>query len=253
MTRKDGLPRRVYLRHGAYFFVRPADGKWLRLSAEKDGLPAMLRALAGLVDTEQASDTMPAVITRWLAAKRPEWSDKTATDQDRIAAEMSAAFAKGTPRQVTTPIAAEYLRRYVSTPRTYNLHRSMLRQVLAFAALEGLREGWNPVDNIPQKQLKGRKRWVTDEDVKLLKAAARSLPATLPPPARRSRLLRDSGKPAGHYGVMVIVHVRTAEPGTVCASAPSGANRNSPTAARKISVRRKNGVRSAIMLHRLPR
>ena len=172
MTRKNGLPRRVYLRHGAYFFVRPADGKWLRLSAERDGLPAMLRALAALVDTERTSDTMPAVITRWLAAKRAEWSDKTATDQDRIAAEMSAAFAKGTPRQVTTPIAAEYLRRYVATPRTYNLHRSMLRQVLAFAALEGLREGWNPIDNIPQKQLKGRKRWVADEEVKLLKAAA---------------------------------------------------------------------------------
>jgi integrase len=172
MTRKNGLPRRVYLRHGSYFFVRPADGKWLRLSAQKDGLPAMLRALADLTDAENTSDRMPAVITRWLASKRHEWADKTATDQDRIAAEMAEAFADGTPRQVTTPLADEYLRRYASTPRTYNLHRSMLRQVLAFAARAGLREGFNPIDNIPQKALKGRKRWVTDDEVKLLKAAA---------------------------------------------------------------------------------
>lgn len=171
MTRRD-LPRRVYLKHGAYYYVTPA-AKWLRLSAEKDGLPAMYRALARLTDSEATSERMPAVISRWLEGKRAEWSDKTATDQERIAAAMSSAFREFSPAQVTTPICFMYLRTFAATPRTYNLHRSMLRQVLAFAALEGLREGHNPIENVPTKTLKGRKRRVTDAEIEALKAAAR--------------------------------------------------------------------------------
>jgi hypothetical protein len=133
MTRSD-MPRRVYLRHGAYYFVTLA-GKWIKLSRQSEGLPAMYRALAALTEREANSDRMPAVITRWLDSKRPEWAEKTATDQERIADDMAEAFAEFKPADVTTPVCAEYLRRYVATPRTHNLHRTMLRQVLAFAAL----------------------------------------------------------------------------------------------------------------------
>lgn len=171
MTRKNGLPRRVYLRHGAYFFV-DLDYKWHRLSAERDGLPAMYRALAALTERERTSDRMPAVIARWVAAKREEWAEKTAADQERIADLMSEAFAEFSPAQVTTPICAQYLRRYESQHRTHNMHRTMLRQVLAFAALEGLREGFNPVDNVPTKSTPGRKRAVHDDEIQRVRAAA---------------------------------------------------------------------------------
>lgn len=170
MTRSD-MPRRVYLRHGAYYFVTLA-GKWIKLSRQSEGLPAMYRALAALTEREATSDRMPAVITRWLDSKRSEWAEKTATDQERIADEMAGAFAEFRPADVTTPVCAEYLRRYSATPRTHNLHRTMLRQVLAFAALEGLREGFNPIDNIPTKKVEGRRRVVTDAEVKAIKAAA---------------------------------------------------------------------------------
>ncbi len=170
MTRSD-MPRRVYLRHGSYYFVTLA-GKWLKLSREREGLPAMYRALASLTEREARADLMPAVIVRWMDSKRPEWADKTAVDQERIATEMCEAFADFRPSVVTTPICAEYLRRYAATPRTHNLHRTMLRQVLAFAALEGLREGYNPIDNIPTKKMEGRRRVVTDAEVKAIKAAA---------------------------------------------------------------------------------
>lgn len=170
MTRSD-MPRRVYLRHGAYYFVTLA-GKWIKLSRQSEGLPAMYRELAVLTEREATSDRMPAVITRWLDSKRPEWADKTAADQERIANDMTQAFAEFKPADVTTPVCAEYLRRYVATPRTHNLHRTMLRQVLAFAALEGLREGFNPIDNVPQKALKGRKRIVTDAEIAAVKKGA---------------------------------------------------------------------------------
>ena len=170
MTRSD-MPRRVYLRHGAYFYVTPA-GKWLKLCRENEGVPAMYRALGRLTESEATSDRMPAVISRWIESKRPEWSAKMQTDQDRIASAMSKRFAEFAPKDVTTPVCAQYLKTYTSKPRTHNLHRTMLSQVLAFAAVEGLREGHNPVANIAPKTLAKRLRIVTDDELKALKAAA---------------------------------------------------------------------------------
>ncbi|WP_119154187.1 tyrosine-type recombinase/integrase [Caldimonas tepidiphila] len=168
---KRDLPRRVYLRHGAFYFVTPA-GKWIRLAAERDGLPAMYRALADLAEQDTTTQRMPAVIGRWLKSKRGKWAPKTIDDQERRAAVMGEAFAEFSPAQVTAPVCAAYLATFEVTPRTYNMHRTMLRQVLAFAALEGLREGHNPVDDVPAKALRGRKRVVTDAEIERLKAAA---------------------------------------------------------------------------------
>lgn len=170
MTRKDGLPRRVYLRHGRYFFVAP-DGRWHPLTRERQGLPAMYRALAALTDAEATSDRMPAVITRWADDRRTGWSASTARNMDRICLHMAKRFQEFRPAQVTAPVAHQYLRDLLDRPRTYNMHRSVLRQVLSRAALEGLRDGHNPVDDVPARVLRDRQRIVTDAEVAAIKAA----------------------------------------------------------------------------------
>ena len=178
MIRKNsGLPPRVYLKHRAYYLVT-LQNRWVRLCAEADGLPAMYRALAKITDAEVTRDLMPAVIARWLDSKRAEWAGKTERDQERIAKAMAEAFAEFEPASVTTPICAQYLKTFAATPRTHNLHRTMLRQVLAFAALEGLREGHNPIDNIATKATPGRCRVVTDDEIKALKVAAMLAPVS---------------------------------------------------------------------------
>lgn len=171
MTRTD-LPRRVYEKHGSWYYVTPA-AKWVKLCRVKDGLPAMYRSLARLTDSEANSQRMPAVIARWIESKRPEWTPGHAADQDRIAAHMGQRFADFLPGDVSTPDCAQYLRALSDKPRTHNQHRSMLRQVLAFAAIEGLREGHNPVDNIPPAKMVQRIRIVTDAEIQAMKAAAR--------------------------------------------------------------------------------
>jgi integrase len=168
---KRSLPRRVYLKHGAFYYVDTAN-KWHRLCSEQDGLPAVYGALAKLTAREATSDRMPAVISRWLDSKRAEWVEKTERDQERIARVMADSFVEFRPEQVTTPVCSQYLKRFAATKRTHNLHRSMLRQVLAFAALEGLREGHNPVDNIATKSVPGRKRTVSDDEITAIKAGA---------------------------------------------------------------------------------
>lgn len=175
MIRKNsGLPPRVYLKHSAYYLVT-LQNKWQRLCAEKDGLPAMYRALAAFVDSDATKDRMPAVIGRWYDSKleAEEWStEKNRQDQKRIADYMADEFDELKPSQVTTPLCAAYLKAFIKQPRTYNLHRTMLRQVLSFAALEGLRSGANPVDDVPRRKTEGRHRVVTDAEVAALKAAA---------------------------------------------------------------------------------
>lgn len=172
MIRKaSGLPARVYLKHSAYYLVTLA-GKWVRLCSEKEGLPAMYRALAHLVDSDAVADRMPAVISRWMDSKRDDWAASTLEMHLSFEKTMGAAFAEFRPSEVTTPICAQYLKTFKAMPRTYNFHRTMLRQVLAFAALEGLREGYNPIDNVPTMKMEARKRWVTDGEIEALKAAA---------------------------------------------------------------------------------
>lgn len=170
MTRSD-LPRRVYEKHGAYYYVTTA-AKWIKLCRVSEGLPAMYRALARLTDQEANSQRMPAVISRWLESKRADWSEGHAEDQDRIAKHMARRFADFRPDQVDTPACAQYLRALAGKPRTHNQHQSMLRQVLAFAAVEGLREGHNPVDNIPPKKQPQRIRVVTDDEIEAMKKSA---------------------------------------------------------------------------------
>lgn len=173
MTRKDGLPRRVYARNGRYFFVSPG-GKWHPLTRESAGLPSMYRALAALQDGEVRGDMLPAVVARWAAGKEAagEWSDSTRRNMDRVTRHLAQRFADFRPAQVTTPIAHEYLRPFMDRSRTYNLHRSVLRQVLSFAALEGLRDGHNPVDDVPQRKMVKRRRIVTDAEIAAIKRAA---------------------------------------------------------------------------------
>lgn len=172
---KRDLPRRVYLKHGAYYWVSPAM-KWVKLCRESEGLAAMYRALARINEEARVSDRMPAVIGRWLDSKRTagDWSDGQAADMERAAARISAAFVEFLPADVTTPICAQFLAQFLTKPRTYNLYRSVMRQVLSFAALEGLRDGHNPVDDVPARRLKKRIRIVTPAE---LEAMARELMA----------------------------------------------------------------------------
>lgn len=174
MTKANGLPKRVYEKHGRYWYVRPIDGKWEGLTRVDQGLPAMLRALATLVDGELSTDLMPAVATRWMDDRVADgaWSVGTRADIERVVARIAARMRTLRPDQVTPKLAGDYLRDYLTKPRTYNLHRHTLGQILSFAAVEGLRDGHNPVSDIPQRRTERRGRIVTDAEVQALKAAA---------------------------------------------------------------------------------
>lgn len=168
---KRNLPKRVYLKHGGFYFVDIAR-KWHRLCHERDGLPALYRALAAIAEREATSDRMPAVIARWMDEKRPSWAAATLRNRERMEIVMARKLAEFAPASLTAADCDEFLGCFRATPRTHNQYRDMLRQVLAYAARKGLREGWNPVDDIPGMSTPGRKRTVTDAELAAIKAAA---------------------------------------------------------------------------------
>jgi len=170
MTKKPLLPRRVYVKHGRYWHVG-SDGKWRGLTRVSAGEPAMYRALAELRDVELSGHLMPFVVQRWHQQKQADWSPSTQRNMTRVVGQIAARFADFAPRQITAPVVFEYLQPLQPTPRTYNLHRSVLRQVLSFAALEGLRDGHNPVIDVPQRRMLQRRRIVTDAEVNAIKTA----------------------------------------------------------------------------------
>jgi integrase len=163
------LPPCVYLKHGAYWLVK--QNKWTRLCSEKHGLPAMYRALANLTDAEHMRDFMPAVVCRWLEGRREEIAASTFDDYERYCAFLCVEFSGLMPDQVTTKVCADTLKK-ITKARTFNIYYTILRQVLSFAATEGLRDGHNPVDDIKQKPGKVRKRLVLQSELAAIKAEA---------------------------------------------------------------------------------
>jgi integrase len=173
MGGRNGLPKRVYIRGGRHYYVVPGTEEWKKLTLVKEGLPAMYRALAALTDQQARVDLMPAVAVRWHTFKveAGDWSDGMVENMTPIVTEIGKRLCDYTPAEITTPIAADFLRHHLRHPRAYNMRRSVLRQVLSYAALEGLRDGHNPVDDIPQRKMKKRIRIVTAADIAGLKGA----------------------------------------------------------------------------------
>lgn len=169
---KLALPKCVYLKHGAYWLVKA--NKWHRLCAEREGLPAMYRALAKLTEKEATSDRMPTVLQNWMdeVSAEKRWSVSHKRNVDRIVRELGKVLAEFTPADVTAADVKKALKPWVSKPRSYNQHRDVLRQALAWAASEGLRDGHNPVRDIKGKSTPGRKRHATDAEIAAIKAAA---------------------------------------------------------------------------------
>jgi integrase len=165
-----GLPKRCYVKHGAVYYVDMAR-KWHRLCAEREGLPAVFRAMARITERLDTPGSMPAITTAWLDEMRPQWAPSTRKDREAIGALICKAFAEYHASDVTTPDANQFLKKWAAKPRYYNVARGVLSQILRYAAVHGHREGYNPIDNIKGAKVDARKRMVTDDDLVTMRAA----------------------------------------------------------------------------------
>ncbi len=175
MSKDPALPPRVFPK-GKWFYLVIAEGKkrhWRKLSKITEGLPAMYRALAALVEADQRSGTVPQVIADWEIEVMPAHAAGTRATEKARGKIIAEALADFLAREVETPDCSEFLKRFKSMPRTFNAYRAQLRELMRFAEEKGMRPaGSNPVAAIRTMPTPARDRYITDSELRRIKVAA---------------------------------------------------------------------------------
>jgi hypothetical protein len=98
------LPRRVYLKHGGYYYVT-AERKWVRLGGTE---AEMHRALAALLD-DAPFDNLNAVFDRYEREVFPTKAPRTQKDNQAELANLRQAFGHMRPASLKTKHVYAYL------------------------------------------------------------------------------------------------------------------------------------------------
>jgi integrase len=175
MSKDPALPPRVFPKGRAYYLV-VADGKkrvWKRLSKISEGLPAMYRALAAIVEADQRTGTVPQLIADWETEVMPAHAEHTQTDDRARGKVIAEALADFLVSEVETPDCSDFLARFKAKPRTFNAYRGQLRELMRFAEEKGHRPaGSNPIAAIKTMPTPARDRYISDSELRRLKVAA---------------------------------------------------------------------------------
>lgn len=158
------LPPCVYLKHGAYWYVK--GGKWTRLG---DELRAALTEYARLAATP--SSGMVALIRQAMPSITVKVSEGTRTTYKTIARRLEKIFAEFAPHEVMPKHVAQMRRAFLDKPTTGNQLISLLRQVMAYALEEELID-YNPCIGIKPLPSGKRDRLIGSSEFNAIRAHA---------------------------------------------------------------------------------
>jgi integrase len=163
-TRDKHLPRCVYQRHGAYWYVK--GGKWTRLGAD---LRAALATYATLYDAPKG--TMPQLIADALRTIVPNVKPSTARQYTTAGRKLSKMLVEFSPADVKQRDVAGLKLALSATPNMANRCISLLRQVFAYAVEQQLVET-NPVVGVARLTEAKRKRLISPAEYAAIYAKA---------------------------------------------------------------------------------
>lgn len=184
MSKKRSLPRRVYAKHGAYYYVA-ADlircpftrqmKKWVRLCAIDEGDAALFAALGKLLGAGVLSEgSMPHLCSEFKANKLGKYEKETRETYGRYLDLIGKEFAEFYAAQVTTKDCADFLKvQFHDKPNTAQKYTALMGKLFRYAIGElGLRQD-NPVDQLDLSDYETEKRAVlpTHEQIQSIRAA----------------------------------------------------------------------------------
>ena len=157
--RKSGtnLPKRVYQKHGAYWFV-DVRNKWHRLGATET---EMYRALADLLEASPTG-TMGALFEKYAREVLPKKAKKTAKVQGQEITRLAKVFGHMRPEDVQPTDCWTYYTKRGSGSAAHHEVR-LLSHVFTWAMRWGITKT-NPARGLGLKTPAPRKRYVTDEE-----------------------------------------------------------------------------------------
>ena len=157
-TSNKGLPQRVYLKHGAYYFVTQ-NGKWIRLGKTKQ---KMFTALASMNLTQQPCFTMKDVWKRYKAETLPTKAISSQKSNLKEIKNLLAVFGNMHPDSIKSKHVAEYLDvRAKTAPTTSNREVGLLSHMFTKAIRWGVSEH-NPCRGVERNKTRHRDRYVED-------------------------------------------------------------------------------------------
>jgi integrase len=183
MTKKHPeLPPRVHPK-GRWYYHVTYDSEtqrhlWKKLTPTQDGIPALYRKLADLAASDIAPDRIPALIVDWHDEVGKGHGKKQQENDRWVMGVISEAFAEFRARDVSTPACLAFLKPYRAKPRTHNLMRTGLLELMRYA--EGKESdgtpfrdpGTNPVASIKRMPTPARTKYITDSELRRIKVAA---------------------------------------------------------------------------------
>jgi integrase len=161
------LPRRVYQKHGAYWFVDPKN-KWHRLAATYSDA---LVALARLMDQSLPAVTVALLIARFKAEELPKKAKATQKSRLQELKPVEKAFGHMEPDAIEPSDVWNYYRARGEIEQAKHEVRA-LSAVLSFGRRIGACKKPNPCFGLRLEGSGARDRYVTDDEFLLVRDLA---------------------------------------------------------------------------------
>jgi integrase len=163
--------KRVYTRHGAFFFV-DRQGKWHRLCAIADGEPAMLRALAKFKDAPAARPgSWGALIADWKRERLAGYEACTQRDYGLMLTKIEAAFRDIDVAELDAGHVMDLRDQWKDKPRSANKYQALLSVLCTYAIEKRILKA-NPCRDVRKLDERPRRVYQTHEvTAKVMEAA----------------------------------------------------------------------------------
>jgi site-specific recombinase XerD len=179
-----GLPRRVYIKFNAYYYVAPVkirDPKtkelktWIRLCSLDEGEVVMLNRLAELLGSKtHVEGTMPHLCAEFKAHKLGKYTKETRAQYSQYLDVIADEFEAFQVIEVTTKEFADFLReKFADKPNTARKYGALASKLFRYAVSGlGLRQD-NPIDQLDLGDFETERRTVllTHDQVQRIRAA----------------------------------------------------------------------------------
>ena len=177
MSSSKGPAKGTRVLNGRYYLVRADAAKRISVKLTKvaEGLPTFYVALAEQHRAPSvADDQIAKVIAAWEVEVMSAHADTTQRDERARGRMIASRLEDFRARDLEPRDIVEFLSAYTSKPKTFNLYRAQIGDLMRFAMLKGWRQlGTDPVRGIIRTmRTPPRDRYPTDSEIRRIKVAA---------------------------------------------------------------------------------
>lgn len=167
-----GPVKGTQIKGGRYYLV-VAEGtkrRWVPLTKVSEGIPAFLRDLADKREEGAGGYMVPDLVADWEKDVMPKHAPHTQTMDKHYNALIAQTFKDFRPSEVMPPDVKGLLKLLEKKPKTHNMVRAQVGELMRFAAETGHRPpGTNPVTELRTIRTPPRDRYITDSELRRIK------------------------------------------------------------------------------------